>query len=240
MRIQRALARAGIASRRHAEVLVANGQVQVNGLVARTGQVVDPARDRITVDGVLVTAPAMTPGAAIWLALHKPAGVMTTAADPAGRRTVFDCLPPAQRAPGLTYVGRLDYLTEGVLVLTTDGDAAHRLTHPSRQIPRTYVATVQGDVAQAVHAIRRGVMLDDGIVRARVDSTTPLGGARTAIQLTIAEGRTREVRRLCDAVGLTVDKLVRTRFGPVHLGSLPVGASRTLTAAERAAIGALV
>ena len=85
-------------------------------------------------------------------------------------------------------------------MLTTDGDAAHRLTHPSRQIPRTYVATVQGDVSQAVHAIRRGVALDDGIVHAHVDSTTPLGGARTAIQLTIAEGRTREIRRLCDAV----------------------------------------
>ncbi len=239
MRIQRALARAGVASRRGADALVADGRVQVNGTIARTGQAVDPQRDRITVDGVPVTARRTTPATATWIVLHKPAGVMTTAADPGGRRTVFDCVPPQQRVPGLTYVGRLDYLTEGVLVLTTDGDAAHRLTHPSRQVPRTYVVTVRGPVARAVQQIRRGVELDDGAVHALDVSTTPLGGARTALEITIGQGRTREVRRLCAAVGLSVERLVRTAFGPVRLGTLPSGAVRPLTPAERRAIEAI-
>ncbi len=239
MRIQRALARAGIASRRHADTLVAAGRVHVNGAVARTGQPVDPARDRITVDGVPVSAGRTTPAAATWIVLNKPAGVMTTAADPGGRRTVFDCLPAQHRVPGLTYVGRLDYLTEGVLVLTTDGDAAHRLTHPSRRVPRTYVVTVRGAVARAVQQIRRGVTLEDGIVQPLEVSTTPLGGARTALEITIGQGRTREVRRLCAAVGLSVERLVRTAFGPVELGTLPSGAVRKLTPAERRAIEAI-
>src|SRR5919199_2919973 len=150
MRIQRALARAGVASRRHAEALVAAGRVRVNGEVARTGQTVDPARDEITVDGRRVGRPV----AARWLVMNKPAGVLTTSADPAGRTTVFDLLP---EIPGLTYVGRLDYLTEGVLLLTTDGDAAHRLTHPSSGVERTYVAIVRGDAAAAARAALKGV-----------------------------------------------------------------------------------
>lgn len=238
MRIQRALARAGVASRRQAEALVASGRVRINDTIARIGQAVDPARDRISVDGVPVARPSSDPARATWLVLNKPAGVMTTAADPGGRRTVFDCLPPRQRVPGLTYVGRLDYLTEGVLVLTTDGAAAHRLTHPSHGIPRTYVATVRGDVAGALKAIRRGVQLDDGFVHPQAVEATPTGNGRTALRLTIAEGRTREIRRLCSATGLSVERLVRTQFGPVELHGLASGASRPLTAAERRAIEA--
>src|SRR5581483_6640591 len=152
MRLQRALARAGVASRRAAEALIAAGRVRVNDAVAAVGQSVRPGVDAITVDGHPVTAPAEP----VWYALHKPSGTLTSRSDPRGRSTVFSLVPPT---PGLTYVGRLDYLTEGLLLLTTDGEAAHRLTHPSSGVERTYVATVSGDVRAAVRALRRGIVL---------------------------------------------------------------------------------
>ncbi len=227
MRIHRALARAGIASRRKAEELVAAGRVRVNGVVARTGQSVDPSQDEITVDG----KPISRPVAATWIVLHKPPGVLTTRDDPEGRKTVFDLVPPS---PGLTYVGRLDYMTEGVLLLTTDGDAAHRLTHPSTGVERSYVATVRGPVKAAAAAIRAGVELEDGLVVPEQVEVRDGAQPRTwELSLTIREGRTREVRRLCDAVGLEVLRLVRTSFGPVKLGALAPGASRPLTTKER-------
>ncbi len=232
MRIQRALARAGVASRRAAEELVAAGRVRINGKVAETGQSVDPLSDRITVDGKSVGAPAPVR----WIVLNKPSGVLTTRADPAGRRTVFDIVPPS---PGLTYVGRLDYMTEGVLLLTTDGDAAHKLTHPSSEIDRTYVATVRGDGGDAARAAKAGVELEDGTVRPRDVSAVRVARGLWRLELTIAEGRTREVRRLCEALGLAVERLVRTRFGPVKLGSLEPGQTRPLTAREREIINAL-
>ncbi len=234
MRIHRALARAGVASRRKAEELVAAGRVTVNGTVARTGQSVDPSRDRIAVDGKAVGAPA----APKWYVLHKPAGVLTTRSDPEGRRTVFEFVPPQ---PGLTYVGRLDYMTEGVLLLTTDGDGAHRLTHPSAMVPRTYVATVRGSVKAAAAEIRGGIELEDGPVHVEEVSVTEGELPRTwDLELTIREGRTREVRRICEAVGLEVLRLVRTSFGPVRLGALAPGASRGLSAKELDLINALV
>lgn len=229
MRIQRALARAGVLSRRKAEELVANGRVTVNGARAQVGQTVDPERDVIMVDGDRIGAPAPTE----WYVLNKPAGVITSRHDPEGRRTVFDLAP---KRPGLTYVGRLDFLTEGVLLLTTDGAAAHRLTHPSHEVERTYVASVLGAGDVAVDQARFGVELEDGVVRPKRMSAERRGRGRWDLRITISEGRNREVRRLCEALGLEVDRLVRVKFGPVELGDLGPGKVRALTKAERAGL----
>ncbi len=235
MRIQRALARAGVASRRSAEALVAAGRVRINGKVAIIGVSCDPSVDHITVDGKPVAAPT----AATWLVLNKPTGVITSRKDPEGRQTVFDLIA-GRDTPGLTYVGRLDFLTEGVLLLTTDGDAAHRLTHPSREIERTYLATVKGNAVAAATEMRRGVKLEDGMALATGVQVRPAEQLRTwEIELTLREGRHHEVRRMCQATGLEVRRLVRTHYGPVSLGELKSGTTRSLTSRERTMIDAL-
>jgi pseudouridine synthase len=234
MRLHRALARAGLASRRRAEVLIGEGRVRVNGAIAHIGQGVDPATDLVEVDGKRVNIGAVP---TVWIVLNKPAGAMTTRSDPQGRRTVFDLV---QDVPGLVYVGRLDLETEGVLLLTTDGDAANRLTHPRAGIERVYVATVTGDARAAAERARRGVMLQDGLVMPKQVNIRPTGSGTWEFEVVIAEGRKREVRRLCREVGLRVERLVRTSFGPVQLGSLPVGTNRALTAREKGALEKLI
>jgi 23S rRNA pseudouridine2605 synthase len=232
MRIQRALARAGVASRRRAEEMVAAGRVTVNGTRAAIGQLVNPSADAIAVDGSRVAAPTEHQ----WLVLNKPAGVMTTRSDPRGRQTVFEFV---SRIPGLTYVGRLDYLTEGVLLFTTDGAGAHALTHPRFEVERSYVVSVRGDVPAALKAARHGIELHDGPVQMRDVHAAAIGRGEWELTLTITEGRNREVRRVCRALGLFVDRLVRVRYGPVTLGRLAPGETRPLTAREREVITAL-
>lgn len=229
MRVQRALARAGVASRRAAEQLIEDGKVRVDGKVATIGMKVDPDRQKITVGGRAVKARERR-----WLAFHKPLGVVTTASDEEGRRTVLEFIPDNA---GLTYVGRLDVMTTGLLLLTTDGEAVHRLTHPRYHIPRRYTALVHGrptpDVAQAV----RGRVLVDGrpVVPEEV-RVRPGNEGRSIVDLTLTEGRNRIVRRWAEELGLKVDRLARLSYGPVRLGDLPPGRYRPLTPREEAAL----
>lgn len=248
VRLQRYLAQAGVASRRRSEDLIAAGLVAVNGsVVTRPGATVEPDRDRITVRGRTVRArfPEGSPRAAICLALHKPPGVLTTRSDPGGGRTVFDLVDEPERGR-LVYVGRLDRDTEGLLLLTDDGRLAHRLTHPRWRVERTYVADVGGalDERRLVAGARRGIELEDGRTApfgARILSRRGEGGGvRRRIRLVLTEGRKREVRRILEACGGQVRRLVRTRYGTVSLDDLPPGASRRLAPAEVERLAALV
>jgi pseudouridine synthase len=229
MRLQRALAQAGVASRRAAEELIEAGRVKVDGQVATIGMKVDPERQRITVSGRAIPKLERR-----WIAFHKPMGVVTTASDEAERRTVFDFIRDPR---GLTYVGRLDVNTTGLLLLTSDGEAVHRLTHPRYRIPRSYTALVHGRPAAEIEAaLRQRVVIDGKAVvplRARV---RPGKEGRSIVDVTLTEGRNRIVRRWGEAMGLKVERLARLSYGPVRLGDLPVGTSRSLTAAEEAAI----
>jgi 23S rRNA pseudouridine2605 synthase len=228
MRLQRALARAGVTSRRKAEELIRAGRVRVDGTVAALGSSVDPAHQRVTVDGRAVRPPSLT-----WLALNKPVGYVVSRGDPDGRRTIYDLLP---KVPGLTYVGRLDVMTSGLLLLTTDGAAAHRLTHPRFAVPRTYWLRGHGlDPAAVRAALERPPVIEGRPVRVEHFRVRAVGRS-VELELTLAEGRYRIVRRLADALGLKVEWLHRVAYGPVRLGTLPAGRHRPLAAREIQAI----
>jgi 23S rRNA pseudouridine2605 synthase len=228
MRLQRALARAGVTSRRKAEELIRAGRVRVDGAVATIGMSVDPLRQRVTVD-----ERAVRPGPVTWLALNKPVGYVVSRADPDGRRTVYDLLP---KVPGLAYVGRLDVMTSGLLLLTTDGAAAHRLTHPRFAVPRTYWWRAHGRDAEAVQAaLTRPPTIDGRPVRVVSFRVRPAGRS-VEVELTLAEGRQRIVRRLAEALALKVEWLHRVAYGPVRLGRLGEGKYRRLAPHEVAAI----
>jgi 23S rRNA pseudouridine2605 synthase len=224
VRLAKYLAHAGVASRRAAEQLVFAGRVTVGDEVVR-----DPARD---VDGVVPVAVdgrqvRVTDGRRVVYAVHKPRGVVSTARDPQGRPTVVSLVPSARR---LYPVGRLDVDTTGLILLTDDGALAHRLTHPSFEVPRTYHAKVRRPPVRegALRALREGVELDDGVTApARVRRLGP-----DRVEITIHEGRKRQVRRMLEAVGHPVIALERVRFGPLWLGKLEEGRHRRLTAAE--------
>ena len=225
-RLQKVLARAGFGSRRACEVLIEAGRVTVNDEPARLGHRVDPDRDRILVDGVVVPAAA---GLVHYL-LNKPAGVVTTAHDPQGRSTVVDLVP---LEPRVFPVGRLDYDTEGLLILTNDGELANLLTHPRHGVPKTYLAEVEGEPSAAVvRQLREGVTLDDGVTSPASVHLVQQRPGRAALEVTIHEGRNRQVRRMCEAVGHPVQRLVRTQIGPVTDPRLRPGEWRTLSAGE--------
>ena len=229
MRLQRFLAKAGVASRRQAETLIKDGKVKVDGKPATLGMSVDPETARVTVGRKVVHAVPRR-----WIAMHKPIGVVTTASDEAGRRTVLDLIADPT---GLTYVGRLDVATTGLLLLTTDGEAVHRLTHPKYRIPRSYIALVHGISTDTLAERARGrVNVDERpVVPSRV-RVRPGHDGRSILEVTLAEGRNRIVRRWVEAMGAKVERLARVSYGPVRLGDLPVGRSRELTAQEVRAI----
>ena len=228
MRLQRALARAGVTSRRKAEALIRAGRVRVDGTVATIGSSVDPARQKITVDGRAVRQAPL-----VWLALNKPIGCVTSRGDPEGRRTVYDLLP---HVPGLAYVGRLDVMTSGLLLFTTDGEAAHRLMHPRFAVERTYRLAVHGASATAIRtSLAEPVPVDGRPVRVTRLRVRP-AGTSVELELTLAEGRQRIVRRLMEALGLKIEWLHRVSYGPVRLGTLAAGRWRRLAPREIAAI----
>jgi 23S rRNA pseudouridine2605 synthase len=243
IRLQKVLAQAGIASRRACEALIGEGRVEVNSeVVTEQGRRVDPERDVIRVDGARIPPPRRH----LYLALNKPRGVVVTMDDPEGRRTVADLLAEsAERRTGtpgmrravknerLFHVGRLDTDSEGLLILTNDGELAHKLAHPSYQVPKTYVAEVTGQVsAQTMRRLRGGITLEDGPVRPTSVKIVSSVGEKTLLKITLQEGRNRIVRRTMEAVGHPVRKLSRIGIGPVRLGNLKVGEFRELTREE--------
>jgi 23S rRNA pseudouridine2605 synthase len=228
IRLQKVLAAAGVGSRRACEELIAAGRVEVDGVVVRElGRRVDPERAVIRLDGSRVAVGSRT----VHLALNKPVGVLSAMSDARGRPTVGDYV--ATRKERLFHVGRLDVDTEGLILLTNDGELAHRLAHPSYEVPKTYLAEVPGPVPRDLgRRLRAGVELDDG--PASVDSfrVVDRAGSRVMLELVLHEGRNRIVRRLLAAEGLAVLRLARTRVGPVALGDLRAGRLRPLTSKE--------
>ncbi|MSO44952.1 MAG: rRNA pseudouridine synthase [Thermoleophilia bacterium] len=224
-RVHRALAQAGVASRRGAETLIREGRVTINGTVAAIGQMVSDS-DHLAVDGIEVR-----PEPICTYIFNKPMGVVSTASDPQGRPTVLDTLPGDVR---LYPIGRLDINTTGLLLITNDGDLAHRLMHPRSRVSKIYEVLVDGRVSAAgIRALRNGIDLDDGPTQpAKVDILDRQAPGGTWLSVEITEGRNRQVRRMCEAIGHRVRRLVRTRYAGLGLGRLERGEFRMLSSAE--------
>jgi len=221
-RLQKVLAAAGVGSRRVCEDLIDEGRVRVNGEVARLGRRVDATADLIEIDGAAI---GVAPGLVHYL-LNKPVGVVSTASDPQGRPTVVELVPAE---PRVYPVGRLDVDTEGLLLLTNDGELTHRLTHPSFGVDKEYLAEVEGEPSRGdLRRLREGVELEDGVTApAKVSLPAP-----NLIRLVIHEGRNRQVRRMCETIGHPVVRLVRTRIGGLRDPDLEPGGWRALTTDE--------
>jgi 23S rRNA pseudouridine2605 synthase len=228
VRLQKVLAAAGVGSRRRCEELIGAGRVEVDGeVVRRFGARVDPKKQVIRVDGKRIPASEDL----VYLALNKPAGVLSTMSDSRGRPTIADLV--ADHSQRLFHVGRLDYETEGLILLTNDGELAHRLAHPRYGVLKTYLAEVRGPVRRDLaRRLTTGVELEDGTVSADRFRVVEQAGQRVLVEVTLHEGRKHIVRRMLAAVGHPVSRLVRTQVGPVTLGSLRPGTSRRLSTAE--------
>ncbi len=226
-RLQKAMASAGIASRRKCEDLIRQGRVQVNGVtVTELGQQVDLATDRVTVDGRPVGERARH----VYVVVNKPRGYLSTARDERGRPTVIDLVPSSER---VYPVGRLDLDSEGLLLLTNDGELANLLTHPRYEHEKEYRALVRGaPSALALNQLVQGVVLEDGLARADEAALLESGPRASWLRLVLHEGRKRQVRRMCEAIGHPVQRLIRIRFGPLALGDLPSSQWRPLTEQE--------
>jgi len=227
VRLQKYLAEAGVASRRASEVLIVEGRVAVNGKLARElGTKVNPADDLVTVDGRQVRIRRKQ-----YLAMHKPAGCVCSRNDERGRPTIYQLLPPEWS--NVQSVGRLDYDTEGLLLLTNDGELALRLTHPRYGVVKLYEVTVEGRVDPVqLEPLTRGVMDEGERLKARRARLLSATKSRSIIELEMTEGKNREVRRMCAVIGLTVEQLLRTQVGKIKLGDLRAGRWRTLTESE--------
>lgn len=235
MRLQKFLARAGVASRRACEQVILDGRVSVNGaVVTELGTKVNPQTDAVAVDGQPVTLNA----AHVTLMLHKPVGYLTAMSDDRGRACVAE-LVPTDQYPALFPVGRLDFDTTGLLLFSTDGELGNALLHPSRHVDKTYVAHVQGvPTEEDLDRLRHGIMLDDGPTAPAQAHLVGQEGENAVVELTIHEGRKRQVKRMCEAIGHPVLALHRTSFGSLSLGTLKQGAWRLLTDEEVAALWA--
>jgi len=226
-RLQKIISAHGVASRRAAEKLIEEGKVKVNGKVAKLGDKADPARDRIEVEGVMLGAPAQR----VYIMLHKPRGYVTTMKDELGRKTVADLV---QDCPVRVYpVGRLDYNSEGLLIMTNDGEVANALMHPSFEVTKTYLVKVKGkDIDSSVAALGEEMTIDGYKVKAASVKIDEVNGDQAVIYVTIREGRNRQVRKMCEQIGLTVRRLKRISIGKLMLGDLKCGRWRYLTDEE--------